>query len=110
MPDFTLIELHELKDTYQKDIAKYELLQKLYHNEDFKKLILEDYCINYCANLITQSTSQSNPPEFNAMLIKQAQGAGYLKQYFNSIKNNAEVAYRDISQISNDIDTYIKDH
>lgn len=74
-------------------IGRRDLALKLAGNRDFKKLILEDYCIVESARLVHQSADPALEPLVRADALNMAQAAGHLKRFLQmmiQMGDNAE--------------------
>lgn len=77
------------------------LALKLYNNTDFKKLILEDFCVTECARYAQLSADPALAPNERADALALAQAAGHFKRFLSvvvSIGNQAERLEDEIEQ------------
>lgn len=87
---------------YTKEIKLQQALKRLEQNEDFKLVILDSYLKSYCADAIKSSTYPTQDREYH---IARAQAAGYLQQYFESIKAQGDQAENDLYFTNNHLNT-----
>lgn len=82
-------------------IAKRALALKLFHNPEFKKLILEDFCTTECARYAQASADPALAANERADALAMAQAAGHLRRFLSvqiSKGNQAERLEADIEQ------------
>jgi len=81
MSDVAEIEKHieKLRET----AARKELALKLEKNRDFRKLILEEFCTNECANYAQLSADPNMSAESRADCLGLAQAAGHLRRWLS---------------------------
>jgi TolA-binding protein len=88
----------QLSDTKQV-VERMNMAQKLFTNREFKKLILEEFCVQESARYAHTSADPSLSPENRADALALAQAAGHLKRWLSVQCRMGEVAARDIEQI-----------
>lgn len=66
-------------------IQRRELAQRLYANPDFKKLILEEFCVNECARYAQASADPALGPVERADALAIAQSAGHLRRFLSVV-------------------------
>jgi hypothetical protein len=64
-------------------VAERDLALKLYANPDFKKLILENFCVRDCARFVQQSAEFGIPKENREDALAMAQAAGHLRRWLS---------------------------
>ena len=69
----------------KEHIARRDLALKLYNNREFKKLILEEFCVNDCARYAQSSADPALKPENRADALAIAQASGHLRRYLSVI-------------------------
>jgi cation transport regulator ChaC len=70
-----------------------EMALKLHSNREFKKLILEEFCVNECARYAQTSADPNLGDRERADAIALAQAAGHLRRYLSvvvTLGNQAE--------------------
>lgn len=88
-----VFELERQKEQIEKEIKEREMALKLYTNPEFKKLILETFCITECARYAQESSDPALSPEERADALAMAQAAGHLRRFLSvkvSMGNRAE--------------------
>lgn len=80
-------------------VERRDLALKLGQNRDFKKLILEDFCVKEAARLVGQSADPVLQPQERADALSMAQSAGHLKRYLQMMVMMGNSAEREIPQI-----------
>lgn len=85
----------------EKQLAEGKLAQekraialKLYNNPDFKKLILEEFCVNECARYAQLSADPSLGPVERADALALAQASGHLKRFLSVVVTIGNQAQR----------------
>lgn len=66
-------------------IERRELALKLYKNPEFKKLILEEFCVNECARYAQSSADPALDDRSRADALNIAQAAGHLRRFLSVI-------------------------
>lgn len=66
-------------------IERGELARKLYNNPDFKKLILDEFCVQECARYAQLSGDPSLPADGRADALGLAQAAGHLRRWLSVV-------------------------
>lgn len=87
--------LEKQREDAKELLARRELALKLSHNPEFKKLILQEFCINECARYAQSSGDPALNAEQRADALALAQSAGHLRRWLSVIVtmgNNAERA------------------
>ena len=86
------------KDTFDKQIALMEAIDRLYENEDFQKVILEGYFKDECTRTIRASTSCSLTKEQREDCLHMAQATGFLQQYLLTARTQGEIAKTNLTE------------
>lgn len=88
----------QLKDN--KDlVARRDLALRLSQNSDFRKLILEDFCVTDTARLVGQSADPALDALQRADALNMAQASGHLKRYLSMMVTMGNTAARDIPAV-----------
>lgn len=74
--------------------AQREIALKLYHNPEFKKLILQEFCTNECARYVQASADPALTAEQRADALNMAQAAGHLRRFLSVIVTKGNQAER----------------
>ncbi len=77
---------------------------KLNSNRDFRKLILEEFCVNECARYAQESADPALTPMQRADALAMAQAAGHLRRFLSITILKANTADSQISQIEEAIE------
>lgn len=91
-------ELHELEISIEQanhEIDMFATLQKLYKNEDFKKLILDEYFVKESSRLVLlKADPNMGDPESQAGITRSIDAIGNLQQWFRLLSMKSEMAIR----------------
>lgn len=82
----------QLDDT-KSFIERRERALRLYNNPDFKKLVLEEFCVQECARYAQLSADPALGDRERADSLAIAQSSGHLRRYLSmciTMGNNAE--------------------
>ncbi len=88
----------QLMDTKEL-IERRNLAIKLSSNRDFRKLILEDFCVTEAARLVGQSADPSLDPVQRVDALNMAQAAGHLKRYLSMMILMGNTAERSLTDL-----------
>lgn len=80
-------------------IDRRNLALRLSSNRDFRKLILDEFCVKEAARLVGESADPALDPRERADALAMAQSAGHLKRFLSATFQMGAVAERDISEI-----------
>jgi len=92
----TIAELEQQIEELQELVARRDLALKLEKNRDFKKLILEEFCVNECARYAQNSANPSLRPEERADSLALSQAAGHLRRWLSVIVRMGNQAEHEI--------------
>lgn len=93
--------LEKQRDDAKELLARRELALKLSTNAEFKKLILQEFCVNECARYAQSSGDPALSAEQRADALALAQSAGHLRRWLSVIVtmgNNAERAMPELDE------------
>ena len=96
-----VFHLERQLEEYKKVVERRDLAKKLYNNREFKKVILDDFCITECARYAQSSGDPSLTPEQRADALAMAQAAGHLRRYLSvtvQMGNSVEGQIADLEQ------------
>lgn len=96
MSEVERIKAHIKKLEAQRDLG--DRAMRLNRNTDFKKLILEDFCVTNCARHAQLSADPALQPENRADSLALAQAAGHLRRYLSVICQMANKADGDLEE------------
>lgn len=88
----------QLEDS-KKLIERRRQAIRLSENKDFKKLILDGFCVTDAASYVSASADPQLTAEQRADALNIAQAAGHLKRFLSVITQMGAVAERDVGQI-----------
>ncbi len=77
-------------------MAQRDMMNKLSDNHEFRKLIIEGYCVHETARFVHLSTDPNLSDRDRADALGCAQAAGYLKRFINAIIGMGNHAEGDI--------------
>jgi hypothetical protein len=96
--------LEEQLSSAKEFIARREMALRLARNPDFKKLILEEFCIHECARYAQASADPSLDATARADSLSLAQAPGHLRRWLQVINQMGQVAERDIEDLETSIE------
>lgn len=67
-------------------IERLRMAERLANNRDFKKLILEEFCVNECATYAQNSANPMYDAEQRADCLGIAQAAGHLRRWLQVVR------------------------
>jgi hypothetical protein len=76
-----------------------DLAIKLSNNRDFRKLILEDFCVTEAARLVQQSGDPALDVQQRADALNMAQASGHLKRYLSMMIRMGDTAEKSIPDL-----------
>ena len=88
----------------QKVIERADRLDRLAGNSDFRKLILEDFCVHECANYVHASADPNLDQGSRADALALAQAGGHLNRWFSVISRMGSTALAQIEDVKEVID------
>ena len=94
---------HQL-DEAKAQVARMELAERLAGNSDFRKLILEYFCVEECARYAQASSDPALGPGERHDALALAQAAGHLKRFLQVQCQMGEIAARNIIDINEAIE------
>ncbi|MFP3556418.1 hypothetical protein SB861_37745 [Paraburkholderia sp. SIMBA_049] len=80
-------------------VAQRDMAQKLAKNAEFRKLILEEFCVHECARYAQGSADPAISAENRADSLAIAQAAGHLRRWLSVKIQMGNVAEREISEV-----------
>lgn len=92
----TIEELEAHIKQLQKRVDLRDMALKLESNRDFKKLILEDFCVAECARYAQASADPQLNADQRADALALAQASGHLRRYLSVIVQMGNRAAADI--------------
>ena len=96
-----VLNLQKQRDDAKEMIEQAETALRLFNNPDFKKLILNEFCINECARYAQSSADQALGPVQRADPLAIAQAAGHLRRFLSvkiQMGNQADRQMADLDQ------------
>jgi hypothetical protein len=86
-------------ETAKELIDRRNLALRLSNNRDFKKLILEDFCVKEAARLVSESGDPVLDPQQRADALAMAQAAGHLRRFLSMTFQMGASAAGDIEDL-----------
>lgn len=77
--------LEQQKKDFQAAIENRKIATRLVANRDFKKLILEQFCVEECARYAQLSADPNLDASGRSDALALAQAAGHLRRYLNVV-------------------------
>ena len=98
MSDAQLKQLEDSIKRAQKFVDMGEALERLYMNKDFRKVVVEGYFEQEAIRLVhLKSDSNMQSTDSQKSIIQQIDAVGSLKQFFNLLSYQAEMAGKTIA-------------
>jgi hypothetical protein len=85
-------------------IGRRQMALKLSDNRDFRKLILEDFCVTEAARLVHLSADPILPEKERADALAMAQASGHLRRYLSMMIQMGYTAERELPQMQAALD------
>ena len=85
-------------------IARRQMALKLSDNREFRKLILEDYCVTEAARLVQLSADPALDHRQRDDALAMAQATGHLKRYLSMMVQMGYTAERELPQLHAQLD------
>ena len=76
-------QLEKQKEKFKGQIALGEIAERLASNPDFKKLIMDEFCVQECARYCQLSADPALSPVERADSLALAQAAGHLRRWLS---------------------------
>ena len=96
-----VLNLQKQRDDAKEMIEQAETALRLFNNPDFKKLILNEFCINECARYAQSSADPALNESQRADCLAIAQAAGHLRRFLSvkiQMGNQADRQMFDLDQ------------
>lgn len=96
-----VLNLQKQRDDAKEMIEQAETALRLFNNPDFKKLILNEFCINECARYAQASADPALNENQRADALAIAQAAGHLRRFLSvkiQMGNQADRQMFDLDQ------------
>lgn len=97
MSEVQQLEQHLVKS--KKLVAEMLMAEKLQKNTEFRKLILEEFCVQECARYAQISADPALPANERADALALAQAAGHLRRWLGVKCQMGYVAERELPQV-----------
>jgi len=85
-------------------IGRRQMALRLSENREFRKLILEDYCVTEAARLVQLSADTIMPHNERADALAMAQATGHLKRYLSMMVQMGAHSERELPQLQAQLD------
>lgn len=92
----SVIALEQQLNKTKQSVELRNLALKLSENPEFKKIILEEFCVKECARYAQLSADPTLSVEDRANSLALAQAAGHLKRYLSVLVRMGDVAESDL--------------
>ena len=92
-------QLQKQLDDYKKLSERRKQALRLSENKDFKKLVLEGFCVTDAASYVSASADPQLTPAQRQDALNIAQAAGHLKRFLSIQMQMGAHAEREIAQI-----------
>lgn len=99
MSEVHIVDLEKQLKTAKELATRREQALKLQDNREFRKLILEDFCVNECARYAQASADPALTAEQRADALALAQAAGHLRRFLSVAVQMGYTAKNEILQI-----------
>lgn len=100
----TTKNLEHQRDNARQLIERRDLALRLHKNPDFKKLILEEFCVNECARYAQASADPALKPDARADSLAIAQAAGHLRRFLSVIVQMGNQAEGQMTELNEAIE------
>lgn len=94
----TVEELQAHIERLKELVEQRDMALKLEKNRDFKKLILDTFCVTECARFAQNSADPRLPANERADALALAQAAGYLRRFLSVVVQMGNRAAADIKE------------
>lgn len=99
-----IADLQEHVKALEVLVERRDLALKLNENRAFRKLILEDFCVEECAKYAQASGDPALKPEDRKNALELAQAAGHIRRWLSVVVRMGNQAARDLEQTKQEID------
>lgn len=97
----TIEQIKHQKESYLKDIALYQAIERLGKNKDFKKVFGEEFFINECARMARMSGSLTLSKEEREDSLNKAQAAGHVMEWLHAKTMIGMRAVKNMEELDN---------
>lgn len=97
-------ELEQQKKDYTDLLERRKMAMRLSTNRDFKKLILEEFCVAECARYAQNSANPQLSADERADCLAIAQAAGHLRRFLSVVTQMGAHAERDMESLDRALD------
>lgn len=94
---------NQLAQTKEK-VEQAKRIRRLIGNKDFKNLILDGFCRDDAARLVSESGDPVLDPQQRADALAMAQAGGHLKRYLTMQLQQALTAEREIPELEQELE------
>ena len=99
------VEALEKQLAGQKELVEHhKALERLFNNRDFKKLILDEFCVKECARYAQLSADPQLTAADRADAMATAQAAGHLRRWFHVKKQMGITAASSIPSVEAELE------
>ncbi|MFV0357746.1 MAG: hypothetical protein ACK5LG_21970 [Bacteroides thetaiotaomicron] len=96
--------LEKQKEGNLAAIKRRDQVIKLMKNADFRKLIMEEFCVNECARYAQMSADPNLDADARADCLGIAQAAGHLRRWFHVIEKMGNTAEDSMVALEQELD------
>ena len=96
-------ELENQKDQYKELIATRDAIKRLESNPDFKKIIIDQYCIKECARYIGVAGDPAVSKEDRDLALEMGKAGQHLKRWLNVSIRMGDHAKNELPELENAI-------
>lgn len=100
----TIEALEFQRDNAKEAIERQEMAMKLAKNVQFRKLILEEFCVQECARYAQMSADPQLSVSDRADALAISQAAGHLRRWLQVVNKMGDVAKDTLSDIERELD------
>lgn len=105
MSEVSTVQALEEQQSEMKLVAERgQMAMRLYSNPDFRKLIMEGFCVTDCARYARESGNPALPAENRADSLAMAQAAGHLKRFLSVTVQMGHQAERNLAELGEALD------
>lgn len=105
MSDVTVGDMQARIEQLKGVVEKADLALKLEKNREFKKLILDGFCLEDCARYAQLSADPSLTEEQRQDAMALSQASGHLRRYLSVTVKMGAQARKDIEEMGQEIET-----
>lgn len=105
----TVTQIEQHIEQLQELVERRDLALKLEKNREFRKLILEEFCVNECARYAQNSANPALKADERADSLAIAQAAGHLRRFLSIVVKMGNQAEAEIGSAKEELDEVRKE-